>query len=403
MCTNFGEKMDTKVYQQGDRVVESTYGKESFERLKTLHLLAKKKDRKVYDFFKKNAMNTDHYMEFRKTAATADYSDTIRTESYVVIYVLNRNSSFSYFVIGVDDTTNKLFCHRLPSAGRHWLNTDQKVKDAMGFETECLEVGKTIRIQGDVTMKIERQTDMPEELLDSRISNELDHRISSRLREMDWGDMDKDYDKLNQIAVCASISRFHERDYEVVRNGLELRNMLLEREELEKSRGTEKYWPCLHKMARELQFRTKYQKECEFLAKHKEHIKQQIYDRLTTNEGKYVFKQGHHTITITAAAETERWPRGMRRESTTHFYLLRPSVITIEHKEHGKREIMISKPSELHFGILNRYQDIVQDNEAALSRARMQIDMIGSERRSLDRQVMEIESRMVELEGRNLR
>ena len=175
--------MGVKKYQQANSIVPTDCAAENAEKLTQLYSLAQKKDRKVFDFFKKNAMNADHYMEFRKTCITTDMADVIRTKSYIVAYVLNTNSSFSYFVMGVDDTTNNLFCHRLPSGDRQWLDTDEKIRAAMGFDTECMDMGDRIRVQGDLTMRVSRTADTTEKLLEDLVYLHLQSAVSNRLVE----------------------------------------------------------------------------------------------------------------------------------------------------------------------------------------------------------------------------
>ena len=356
-------------------VLESN-GSKGFDRLAVLHSLAVKKDRKVYEFFKKNAMNANHYMEFMKTRITSDNCDTTKTKSYVVASTLNNNSSppFSYFVIGIDDTTDKLFCHRLPSGERRGRCTDKEVRKAMGFDTECLEKGKIIRVQGDLTMRILDQADAPEKLFEETAYRALADHIAGALERK------AESDSNSQLSMITdTIDHFYmlEDDHKFLTHALERQGMIAEKEELEKRWGTDDYSAYRRRVAHELQARLMYQEELSFLKKNKQRIMQQAYDRLARQEGRYTFRQGEHKITITAsvgpgrhlsirellAMESGRRPRNLTRADQTTFYVLRPSMVTIEHKEHGKREIMISKPSEIQFGLLNRYHEERPENE----------------------------------------
>lgn len=396
--------METNAQNPSDCPVKSIEEKKSLDRLKVLHSLAQKKDRKVYGFFKKNAMNLEHYKEFMKARITSDNSDTIKTKSYVVVYTLNTGGSapFSYFVIGVDDTTDKLFCHRLPSGNRRGRCTDEGVRNTMGFDTECLEVGKRIRVQGDLTMQIMKQTDTPEKLFEFMAHMELASQVSDAIGEDDGNTT---YTHLNDIFDLSLEPFSTEDNHKFIKEELGRRGMTAEAEELERVRNTDQYFPYIHKMARELKASIMYKEELDFLKKNKQRITQRIYDQMSRRESRYTIRQGEHKITLTASVEvTGRHVEARHghiireRPRRTIFYVLRPSMITLEHKEHGRKEIMIDKPSRISFGLLNRYQEERPRTERIRHILRANdLDVLRNERDALMNEIVEEENRIASL------
>ena len=407
---------EQKVYLQGEVLLDQASGKQGVSMLDQLYDLARVKNSKVFEFFKKNAMNMNHYMEFRKTCVTFDFADAIRTKSYVVVF--SANNQGSYFIIGTDDTTGKLFCHHLPSGLHQWLDTDKKVRDAMGFDTECLEPYRIIRVQGDLTMHIVDQNDKPEELFEDRAYGELEDEVGDAIERMN---NNAGHLRLEEIIETSENFFMLDNDLKFVKGLLVSHGMMAERDELERLEGTEYASAYMRKVAHILMARIAYQKEFDFLKKNKQRIVQRAYDSISRREERYTMMQGEHKITLTATAEigrdlrvrdmirqeagsqiTQRDRAGIRMRTDRRrviFYILRPSTITIEHKEHGKRELMIMKPSAIRFGILNRFGEARPEN----GRMEPELGELRIARNQLGAAVSDFSGRIDSLRERDLR
>ncbi len=258
------------------------------------------------------------------------------------------------------------------------MDSDAKVKAAMGFETECIEVGKWIRIQGDLTMKILEQHETTEKMLNSLSKSIL-------FEETRWLDTDIDDVDLDDVAVHAATfdGEIKDDDYKAIRRFLKLNKMNDELELLQKIKGTEGSGVHVHRLVRALESHHKYLKESAYVKKNAERVKQRVYNTIAGREARYTFMRAHHKITMTSSyanSITRRWVRELPDRTGRTFYILRPSVIKIEHPEHGTREIMIDKPSVVTFGFLNRHNE---RDPGEARRSRQELERIEDERRGL--------------------
>ncbi len=330
-----------------------------FGDLHALYKLAKARNPAAQDFFKKRAMNADHYAEFRMAAIASAMTDVTMTKSYLVISSLNADRSFSYFIVGVDDTKGRLFCHRLPSDDRMRLGTDAAVRAAMGFDTECMEPYKVIRVQGDLTMAILGQADTPEELLEGRVLAALRRQIilsgSGRLME---------YWRLQRISesAMAGNTRLSDQDFDYLERLFTENGMHNQAKWLRDNHGREVDCNDIYSAVCNLVSNIRCTRELDLLNKRRERIISRIYAGVARAEHRYTFRLGHHTVTLTGTHYGEPYIRQQL------FLVLRPSVITLRHREHGKRELMITKPSKISFGLLNRYDSDRDRNELAQTR-----------------------------------
>ncbi len=126
--------------------------------LYTLYELIKNRSRKAYKFFKENCLGERHYERFKRARVLSKYTGVRFIDEYIVIrtryYNPERREYYhGVYLVGIDDTTNKLFCHRLP--WRHKFE-DKKFLEKITIKDIYEMLGITDgfeRIQGDLMMR----------------------------------------------------------------------------------------------------------------------------------------------------------------------------------------------------------------------------------------------------------
>lgn len=180
-----------------------------FGDLYKLYELIKNRNRKCFKFFKKNCLSEQHYERFRRAKPTSKYTQVKFLDEYIAIrtryYSIDLKKYYhGLYIIGIDDSTRKFFCHRLPwreSFEDHFfmekLNLDD-VRFYMGI-TDGFE-----RIQGDLLM---RQEKISKNLLIQYITNiitlECEYKISDWL--WDYKEEIEQYVKFKFALECDTL------------------------------------------------------------------------------------------------------------------------------------------------------------------------------------------------------
>jgi len=186
--------------------------------IEKLENMLENKSRKVFRFFDANALSKRHSEVFRDSKPCSRYTKFKRVDNYIVIrtrkWDLDRMFYYhAVFVVGVDDTTHKLFCHRLPWEASFeeedflsQLNL-RRVRKLMGYDLEKDEMHLAkqfdrIRLQGDLFVEIHKIF---------QNENELYEYLKEKVLELK---ADYYFDKVNESTIMTEIDKLLD-DYRI--------------------------------------------------------------------------------------------------------------------------------------------------------------------------------------------
>ncbi len=120
-----------------------------------------KKSRKAYTFFKKECLSERHYNRFKRMKICKKDTEVKFLDEYIVIRTKFYNLKYKDYyhgvaIVGIDDTTNKFFCHRLPWS-LDFESNDFMEKVTVDYIKRFLGIRDGFeRIQGDVIMRVKK-------------------------------------------------------------------------------------------------------------------------------------------------------------------------------------------------------------------------------------------------------
>jgi len=191
----------------GDRPLSALEAGEPRAVLEELHALLVQRSKRIFWKFDSLALSDRHGARFREAHPLSNRTKARlvadETGGYLVLrtkkYNPERDSWYSaVYVVGVDDTTGKLFVHRLQYSKEfeadNFLDglTVHRVRELMGFTLDASEIhlakpGDAVRVQGDLAFEILRTFGNLDELVEAEVDERV--RSSAGVRAIEVADL----------------------------------------------------------------------------------------------------------------------------------------------------------------------------------------------------------------------
>jgi len=190
-----------------------------------LYQLLVSKSRRVFNYFKRYS-DGRNYNRFRRLSPTSKNTEVKKIGDYIILRTLKYSTRLSkYFyaigVIGIDETTGRLFCNIPPVSSKFnkpdFLKTLTlaEVRRIMGFDKEYSEElyeGETLRLQGDITITLNKSFSNVSDLI-----NYLQLKVKDIMSREALNHM---YSRLNRLVMYCEESLDAEYNKDLVKERL---------------------------------------------------------------------------------------------------------------------------------------------------------------------------------------
>ena len=300
-------------------------------RLYTLYELIKNKSKKAYEFFKQHALADRHYERFKRAKICSKHTKVKFLDEYIVILTRYWSETLEeyyhgLYIVGIDDTTNKLFCHRLPW-NEMFEQEDFMEKLNIDLLKELLGIRNGFeRIQGDLTMKLEKaDNDKLVEIASDIMVYEISFHINDYVYE----------NIIRKVCEYTKDCKYSDRRCDIC---IKLKELYKKFPILKKYRIRRCY--TVYNIKEKINKDVKA--EIVKILKNNEEL---LFELLAKEEKIYKINAGNHNITLI----------GVRIFNNTYL-LLREQDIEFKHSEHGNVSVPINKvPAIVEFGFLNQH------------------------------------------------